>query len=159
MLRKIGTVAGWLALGLVASGFSMPLQGATQTVGFPQWLWFLIVLAFAVVVALVVGWWLVGMQEKREAAPAESGTAVADDLTRIEGIGPKISGLLQEAGISTFTQLAGTSVDRLQKIIADADLTALADPGTWSAQAKLAAEGEWERLDALQEELKGGRRQ
>jgi hypothetical protein len=158
MLKRIGAVAGWLTLGFAASGFSRPLQGAGQIGGFPQWLWALIILALAAVVALVVGWWLVGMQERGKAVPPEAEVATVDDLTRIEGIGPKISSLLQEAGISSFAQLAGTSVDRLQKIIADAKLTALADPATWPAQAKLAAEGEWERLDALQEELKGGRR-
>jgi hypothetical protein len=31
------------------------------------------------------------------------------------------------------------------------------DPGTWSAQARLAANGEWELLEEYQEELKGGR--
>jgi hypothetical protein len=158
MRTRIGAVAGWLTVSLVASGFSRPLQGLTQTVGFPQWLWALIILALAAVVALLVWWWLSGTQDEGEAVPPESEAALADDLTRIEGIGPKISGLLREAGISSFAQLAGADVDRLQKIIADANLTALADPGTWPAQAKLAAEGQWERLDALQEELKGGRR-
>jgi hypothetical protein len=158
MLRRIGGVAGWLTVSLAASAFSRPLQGAAQAGGFPQWLWFLIILVFAAVVALAVWWWLGRTQEEKEAIPPETESAVADDLTRIEGIGPKISGLLQQAGISSFAQLAGTNVDRLQKIIADANLTALADPGTWPAQAKLAAEGQWERLDALQEELKGGRR-
>lgn len=159
MQTRIGAVAGWLALGLVASGFSRPLQGAGQIGGFPQWLWFLIILVFAAVVALVVWWWLGRTQEKRETVPPRSEGVVIDDLTRIEGIGPKISGLLQEAGISSFAQLAAANVDRLQKIIADANLTALADPATWPAQAKLAAEGQWERLEVLQEELKGGRRQ
>ena len=129
MLRRIGGAAGWLTVSLVVSGSSMPLQGAGQAGGFPQWLWVLIILALAVVVALVVGWWLVGMQEKRETAPPESETAVADDLTRIEGIGPKISGLLQEAGISSFAQLAGTDMDRLQQIIAAHKPSPLA-PGT-----------------------------
>ncbi len=81
-----------------------------------------------------------------------------DDLKRIEGIGPKISSLLQEAGITTFAQLAATDVDRLKEIIAEAGLTALADPTTWPEQARLAAAGKWDELKALQDELKGGRR-
>ena len=83
---------------------------------------------------------------------------VADDLTRIEGIGPKISGLLRGAGISTFEQLTGTGVERLEQIVADANLAGLANPSTWPEQARLAAEGDWQRLETLQDELKGGRR-
>jgi len=81
-----------------------------------------------------------------------------DDLKRIEGIGPKISSLLQAAGIMTFAQLAATDVSRLKEIIAEAGLSALADPTTWPEQARLAAAGKWDELEALQDELKGGRR-
>lgn len=81
-----------------------------------------------------------------------------DDLTRIEGIGPKISALLQAAGIRTFAQLAHTDVSRLQEILdAAGPRFRLADPGTWPEQARLAAEGAWEALQALQDQLKGGR--
>ena len=151
-----------LALSLVTatamSGFSRPLQGAGQSGEWRQWLWVLLIMVIAVVVAIAIWWWLRASGQRREVASVEPKPAVADDLTRIEGIGPKISGLLQEAGISTFAQLAGTSVERLGQIIAQADLTALADPSTWPEQAKLAAEGQWDRLSALQDELKGGRR-
>ncbi len=95
-----------------------------------------------------------------EATPppvAEPPAPSADDLTRIEGIGPKISGVLQEAGIPTFTQLANTEVNRLKEILKEANLR-LADPSTWPEQAKLAAAGEWEALETLQDNLKGGRR-
>jgi len=89
---------------------------------------------------------------------ARPAPTVPDDLARIEGIGPKISGLLQEAGIMTFAHLASTDVKRLKRIIAEAGLTALTDPTTWPEQAGLAATGEWDALETLQEELKGGRR-
>jgi predicted flap endonuclease-1-like 5' DNA nuclease len=80
-----------------------------------------------------------------------------DDLKRIEGIGPKISALLQEAGITTFAQLAVAEVSRLQQIVRDAHLEMI-DPGTWPEQARLAADGRWDALQVLQDELKGGRR-
>ncbi|MBN1485586.1 MAG: DUF4332 domain-containing protein [Chloroflexia bacterium] len=83
--------------------------------------------------------------------------AKPEDLTRIEGIGPKISGLLRDAGIVTFAQLAGTAPERLKQILGEA-LLRLADPQSWPDQARLAAEGKWDELQALQEELKGGRR-
>jgi len=82
-----------------------------------------------------------------------------DDLTPIEGIGPKIENILRIAGIYTYAQLAATDVERLRQILTEADLIALADPTTWPEQAKLAADGAWEALEALKEELKGGRRE
>jgi predicted flap endonuclease-1-like 5' DNA nuclease len=83
-----------------------------------------------------------------------------DDLKRIEGIGPKISSVLNAAGITTFAQLADTDVDRLRQILEEADprLLRLADPTTWPDQASLAAAGQWDALDALRKDLKGGRR-
>jgi predicted flap endonuclease-1-like 5' DNA nuclease len=82
---------------------------------------------------------------------------VADDLKRIKGIGPKISGVLQEAGVTTFAQLAAADVDRLVQILKDASVR-VASPGTWPEQASLAAAGKWDALEALQAGLKGGRR-
>jgi predicted flap endonuclease-1-like 5' DNA nuclease len=83
--------------------------------------------------------------------------APADDLKRIKGIGPKISGVLQAASINTFAQLAETDVERLKQILIEAGVR-LTDPGTWPQQAGLAAAGDWEALKRLQDELKGGRR-
>jgi predicted flap endonuclease-1-like 5' DNA nuclease len=83
-----------------------------------------------------------------------------DDLKRIEGIGPKFSSVLQEAGITTFAQLAETEADQIRAILEAADprLLRLADPTTWPEQASLAASGQWEALEAFQAELQGGRR-
>jgi len=93
--------------------------------------------------------------EKPATEPSPSGR---DDLMRLEGIGPKISELLQDRGIATFTQLAETDVDRLRQMLHEANLR-MADPSTWPEQAKLAAAGQWEALDALQEQLTVGRRE
>lgn len=82
-----------------------------------------------------------------------------DDLKRIEGIGPKISAMLQASGIQTFAQLAVTEIARLDEILRAANIRRIADPGTWPEQATLAARGDWVALEALQAELKGGRRQ
>jgi len=87
------------------------------------------------------------------AAPAQP-----DDLKIVEGIGPKIASILQAAGITTFAQLAGADVGLLRQILQAAGLQHLADPGSWPAQARLAAEGQWDALQALQDSLKGGRR-
>ncbi len=104
------------------------------------------------------GWESLG-EEESFAAKAEEAPASPDDLTRIEGIGPKISGLLHEAGITTFAQLAATDVETLRQILVRAGRRfAMASPETWPEQAELAAKGAWDALKALQDQLKGGRR-
>ncbi|NOZ50945.1 MAG: DUF4332 domain-containing protein [Chloroflexi bacterium] len=80
-----------------------------------------------------------------------------DDLTRIEGIGPKISGILHEAGIHTFAQLATGDVATLQSTLEGK--VRIFFPDTWPEQAALAAKGDWDALAALQDTFKAGRRQ
>lgn len=82
-----------------------------------------------------------------------------DDLAgKLEGIGPGIQGVLYDVGIKTFSQLAATSVARLEEILTAAgDRYRLADPTSWPEQARLAAAGDWQGLQELQDRLKGGR--
>ncbi len=81
-----------------------------------------------------------------------------DDLTKIEGIGPKISEALVEAGVSTYSKLADSNFDTLRGILDGASSTfAPHDPTTWPRQAGMAASGNWEELKTLQDELLGGR--
>ncbi len=89
--------------------------------------------------------------------PAPAAASSPDDLRRIEGIGPKISGVLQAAGITTYAQLAATRAPKLEAILKEANIR-IADPATWPEQAKLAAAGKWDQLAQLQSTLKGGRR-
>ena len=94
---------------------------------------------------------------KKEAAPAKA-TTEKDDLKKVEGIGPKIEGLLNDAGIQTFANLATTEVDKIKQILSDAGSRYAAhDPTTWPAQAKMAAEGKWDELKKWQDELDGGK--
>jgi large subunit ribosomal protein L21 len=92
------------------------------------------------------------------AAGAKAKSYADDDLEAIEGIGPKIAGVLKAAEIATFADLAATDTSRLTEILHAANLR-LADPTTWPEQAQLAAEGKWGEFKALQESLKGGRRE
>jgi predicted flap endonuclease-1-like 5' DNA nuclease len=80
-----------------------------------------------------------------------------DDLTRIEGIGPKFASVLRSAGISTYEQLAVSDVDGIRDILRERGLY-FADPTTWPEQAELATTGAWDALYDLQEELTAGRR-
>lgn len=98
--------------------------------------------------------------EEEEHHPAETveTTAVEDDLKKIEGIGPKMEAVLKQAGITTFARLAETSVEELQRILDEAGVARITNPQTWPEQARLAAVGDWEGLEKLQNELKGGLR-
>jgi DivIVA domain-containing protein len=88
----------------------------------------------------------------------KSDTPKADELEIIEGIGPKIAMLLYDSGIFTFRDLAITPVYKIQEILEQAGPQfARHDPSTWTQQAKLAAEGRWNDLDALKFYLVGGR--
>jgi predicted flap endonuclease-1-like 5' DNA nuclease len=81
-----------------------------------------------------------------------------DDLRKIEGIGPKISSILSESGVLTYAQLADTPVSELRVILEGAGPRfRIADPTSWPAQARLAAEEKWEELKELQDRLSGGR--
>lgn len=95
---------------------------------------------------------------KAEAKPEkESGEKAADDLTTVEGIGPKISEVLHKEGITTFAGLAKTKVERLKEILEAAGPAYVSHaPDTWPEQAKLAAEGKFDELKALQDKLDGG---
>jgi predicted flap endonuclease-1-like 5' DNA nuclease len=166
---------------LSPSAFSILGQEA-QAGGLPWWFWLLVI----IVVIVLVWWWLSrkpaeaapppatkapateapAIEALAKVAPATEAPAsmmaeaekpVPDDLTVIEGIGPKISALLQAAGITTFAKLAATETSQIQKILTAAGLR-LADPGTWAEQARLAAGGDLAGLQALQDRLKGGRK-
>lgn len=82
-----------------------------------------------------------------------------DDLKIVEGIGPKIEELLFQNGVYTYQQLAETPVEEIRNILSAAGSRfAMHDPGTWSAQALLAANGEWDNLKAYQDFLNAGKR-
>jgi hypothetical protein len=82
----------------------------------------------------------------------------ADDLTVLEGIGPKVAKVLNGIGIVSFADLAGAEAAKVQETLDAAGMQYM-NPEGWIEQAKLAAAGDTEGLAKLQDELKGGRRQ
>ncbi len=94
-----------------------------------------------------------------EPQPSHAIIAERDDLTVIEGIGPKIQMLLNQYGIYNYRQLAEADVLRLKEILAAAgSQLAMHDPGTWPSQANLAANDQWDTLKSVQGFLKGGKK-
>lgn len=82
-----------------------------------------------------------------------------DKLTKVEGIGPKIAEKLNEAGFMTFKDVANATLEQLKAVLDEAGSRyRMHDPGTWAEQADLAANGKWDELEKLQDELDGGKR-
>ena len=94
-----------------------------------------------------------------ETAPAsKSKSKSGDDLTKIEGIGPKVSEALHEAGINSFAKLAESKAEDIKEILEKAEGNFNAqDPTSWPEQAQLAADDKWDELKELQDKLIGGR--
>jgi predicted flap endonuclease-1-like 5' DNA nuclease len=79
----------------------------------------------------------------------------ADDLTKIRGIGEKISELLIENGIDSFEKLAGSTFEELRAILDTLGNRGKSyDPTHWAKQAKLAAAGKWDEFKKLHADLK-----
>lgn len=123
------------------------------------WLWILLIV---LIIALVIWWWwsrrTSGRVDTSPASPVQARAETAlDDLTRIEGIGPKVAKVLNETGIKTFAALAAANPTEVQQKLKTAGLQMM-NPEGWIEQAALAAKGDWAALEKLQGELKGGRR-
>lgn len=164
------------SIGLFAEGGSEGGMG---------WLVWVALLAFFLMVAL--GWWVsqkgwlkpeeepvhdahghdshghepAAHEETHAEAPAPEAQPATpsqpDDLTIIEGIGPKVAKLLEGIGITTFQQLAEADLARLREALDGAGYKYM-EPVGWVEQAALAAKGDWDGLKKLQATLKGGRK-
>ena len=94
----------------------------------------------------------------KKTSKAKATNKKGDDLKKIEGIGPKIAKLLNEAGIKSFAQLGSAKKATLQSVLDKAGPRfKMHNPTTWAKQGKLAAKGEWTKLEKLQKELNGGK--
>ena len=94
-------------------------------------------------------------EEAKEAAPVKD--AKADDLTKIEGAGPKAAEALINAGLDTFAKVAKADADKMKEILTEASSRmAHLDPTSWPKQAQMAADGKWDELKVWQDNTKGG---
>lgn len=94
-----------------------------------------------------------------DAAKAAMGKRIKpDDLTMVEGIGPKISELFHAAGIRTWYKLSQTDSIKLKEILNNGGPRfQVHKPGSWPKQAAMAFKGEWSQLSKWQDEHKGGK--
>lgn len=81
-----------------------------------------------------------------------------DDLTIVEGIGPKIQELFHNHGVNSWKEMGETSVSRCQDILnTGGERYSVHNPGTWPRQAAMAASGEWQKLKDWQDVLDHGK--
>ena len=81
--------------------------------------------------------------------------AAADDLKAVLGIGPKISRLLINRGISTWKALSETAPESLREILVTdgGERFRVHNPDSWPHQARLLNEERWDELKELQGKL------
>ena len=81
-----------------------------------------------------------------------------DDLTVVEGIGPKIAELCSGIGVTTWRGLAGADVADLQSMLdAAGSRFQMHKPASWPQQAALLATGKWAEFKALTDSLHRGK--
>lgn len=73
-----------------------------------------------------------------------------DDLTKIDGIGPKIAQILKDSGVETYSNLANADSSQIKEILIKAGSRyRMADLSSWSKQALMAKKGDWDGLNKL----------
>ena len=78
------------------------------------------------------------VEEVKEKAPKAA--PKGDNLTKLDGVGPKLAEILNAAGITTYAGLAETSVEKFKEILeAAGSRYASKDPAPWIAEAKTLA--------------------
>lgn len=90
-------------------------------------------------------------------APKKEKSAKSDDLTKIEGVGPKAAEAMVAAGIDTYANVAKADADKIKEILTESSSRmAHLDPTSWPKQAQMAADGKWDELQEWQDNAKGG---
>ena len=73
-------------------------------------------------------------------APVKKEATKGDNLTKLDGVGPKLAEILNAAGINSYADLAGTSIEKMKEILeAAGSRYASKDPAPWIEQAKTLA--------------------
>ena len=88
--------------------------------------------------------------EVETAVPAVEAAEIAagDDLSILDGVGPKYADALKAKGITTFAQLSTMSPEAIEETLIKANTPLIAghNAHTWPRQAKLAANQDWSAL-------------
>jgi predicted flap endonuclease-1-like 5' DNA nuclease len=95
---------------------------------------------------------------KVKPAPAQPAKAAPtpDDLTLLEGIGPKSAAALAAGGVTTFAQVADLTPEALEALVKGQKVRLVGSTVSWPAQARLAAAGDLTALEDLKKRVKSG---
>lgn len=80
--------------------------------------------------------------EPEAKAPASKGgrrkktVKVYDDLTKIPGIGAKVAEALNQSGITSYKDMAETSIERFREILIANNMSKYRSPANWASQAE-----------------------
>lgn len=88
-----------------------------------------------------------------QASATEEGKS--DDLSLMKGVGPKLAESMNEIGIHNYHQLSKINADELYQKLQEVGARVVNKPSlsALAEQAKLAAKGDWDGLEALQKSL------
>ena len=125
----------------------------SETTHEPDLTWLLWVVLGVFTAIVIIGW----ITSKKGDGYDSATYASSDNLRKLEGIGPKVEKILNEAGVTTYADLAAMGAKKADEILDAAGLQMM-DSAGWIEQAELAAKGDWDALDKLMDDLKGGRR-
>ncbi|WP_273565625.1 30S ribosomal protein S2 [Maribacter halichondriae] len=97
------------------------------------------------------------IEKKAPKKETKAKAAKGDDLTKVEGVGPKAAEAMVNAGLETFAKLAKADPEKIKEVLTEASSRmAHLDPTTWPKQAKMAADEKWDELKEWQDSVKGG---
>ena len=85
-----------------------------------------------------------GATKSKAAKPKAA--APPDDLTQLKGIGPRISSILSDGGVTTYDELEHTDPSELRKLIAASGALPPSSLDSWPTQASYASRGDWQGL-------------
>ncbi|WP_375237774.1 hypothetical protein [Aurantibacter sp.] len=94
-----------------------------------------------------------------DAAKAVFGKKIKEnDLTVVEGIGPKIKELFHNHNVNTWQALSECSLEKCQEVLnSGGNRYKIHKPASWPKQAGMAAQGKWQDLKDWQDQLDGGK--
>ncbi len=95
--------------------------------------------------------------KKAKTAIAKKASKEGDDLTMIEGIGPKMAAALIAAGIDTFAKVADATEETLRATIQQAGMNFAPSIPTWPKQARFLVDGDMDGFKAYIDSLTAGR--
>jgi len=82
-------------------------------------------------------------------AATPGAVVTVQDFIKIDGIGPRIAGVLIAGGIDTFEKLAGATEADLRAMLSTAGIRLAPSLNTWSEQAAFATQNDWASMDAF----------